>query len=75
MLIGSLYGEKILLLTSSAKWYLAHGLEITKIYQIVQYSSAKCFEGFGQSVTKARRAGDVDESKSLFANTSKLVGK
>ena len=75
MLIGSLVGKKVLLLTSLAKWYLSHGLVITKVYQIVQYIPSKCFEEFGDSVSAARRDGDVDSSKSLLADTSKLVGE
>ena len=43
MLIGSLKGEKILLLTPLAKWYVNHGLEITKIHQIVQYKPIQVF--------------------------------
>jgi G:T-mismatch repair DNA endonuclease (very short patch repair protein)/DNA-directed RNA polymerase subunit RPC12/RpoP len=75
MLVGSLQGTKILLLSTLAKWYLEHGLEITKVYQIVQYRPSRCFERFGHSVTEARRSGDVDSSKTLLANISKLVGK
>jgi G:T-mismatch repair DNA endonuclease (very short patch repair protein) len=75
MLIGSLRGTKILLLSTLAKWYLEHGLEITKVYQIIQYIPSRCFESFGHSVTEARRSGDVDSSKALLANISKLVGK
>ena len=75
MLIGSLKGEKILLLTPLAKWYVNHGLKITKIHQIVQYKPIKCFEKFGTSVSDARREGDVDSSKALLAEISKLVGK
>lgn len=74
MLIGSYFGEKILLMTPLAKWYLDRGLTITKIYQIVQYKPKRCFDTFASSVTKARREGDVDSSKSLLADISKLIG-
>jgi G:T-mismatch repair DNA endonuclease (very short patch repair protein) len=74
MLIGSLSGTKILLLNPLAKWYVNHGLEITHIHQIVQFIPLKCFECFGDSVTEARRAGDVSPDKALLAETSKLVG-
>jgi G:T-mismatch repair DNA endonuclease (very short patch repair protein) len=74
MLIGSLHGEQILLLTPLAKWYLSHGLKITKIHQIVQYIPQKCFERFGYSVCDARREGDVDSSEALLADTSELIG-
>ena len=75
MLIGSMFGKQILLLSSLAKWYVEHGLVITHIYEIVQYKPSKVFEKFGKSVTDARRLGDVDSSKSLLADISKLVGK
>lgn len=74
MLIGSMFGKKILLLTSLARWYLDQGLIISKVYQIVQFKPVKCFETFGNSVSDARRAGDVDPTKTLLAETSKLVG-
>ena len=75
MLIGSLRAEKILLLTPLVKWYLAHGLKITKIYQVVQFIPVKCFEHFGHTITKARREGDLDHLKTLVAEIMKLVGK
>ena len=75
MLIGSLFGDKILLSSPLAKWYIQHGLKITKIYQIIQYKPERCFEAFGESVSNSRREGDVDPSKSLLAETSKLVGR
>ena len=75
MLIGSLFGTKVLLTTPLAKWYLNHGLKISKVYQIIQYKPEKCFEAFGESVSRARREGDVDPSKALLADTSKLIGR
>lgn len=72
-LIGSLKGEKILLATPLLKWYLEHGLEVTHIYQVVEYTPKPCFKAFGEAVSNARRAGDVDPSKSIIADTMKLV--
>ena len=74
LLIGSYFGNKILLMTPLAKWYLDHGLKITKIYQIVQYKPERCFSKFADLVTMARREGDVDASKALLADISKLIG-
>ena len=74
MLIGSLKGEKILLLSELARWYLRHGLIITRIYQLVQYIPRRVFEAFGESVSNARRRGDADPDLALLATTSKLVG-
>jgi G:T-mismatch repair DNA endonuclease (very short patch repair protein) len=74
MLIGSLFGEKVLLLSTLARWYLDHGMVITKIYQLVDYTPRCAFERFGESVSNARRLGDEDPDKELLASTSKLVG-
>ena len=73
-LIGSMFGKKILLLTSLLQWYIKHGLEISKIYQIVQFKRSKCFLRFGEEVCDARREGDVDPSKKIIGETSKLSG-
>ena len=72
-LIGSLKGDKVLLATPLLKWYLEHGLEVTKIFQVVEYTPNPCFKPFGEAVSDARRAGDVDPSKSIIADTMKLV--
>ena len=55
MLVGSYRGEKILLTTPLLRWYLAHGLVVDRVYQIVEYSPKPCFQHFGESVSTARR--------------------
>ena len=74
MLVGSYRGEKILLTTPLLRWYLAHGLVVDRVYQIVEYSPKPCFQHFGESVSTARRNGDVDPDKSIIADTMKLLG-
>ena len=37
LLIGSYFGKKIRLTTPLLKWYLEHGLVITRIYTVVEY--------------------------------------
>ena len=74
MLVGSYRGEKILLTTPLLQWYLAHGLVVDRVYQIVEYSPKPCFRDFGESVSTARRAGDADPDKSIIADTIKLLG-
>jgi hypothetical protein len=73
-LIGSMRGERILLFTDLLVWYLEHGLVVDRIYQIVEYEANAVYREFGDSVTSARRAGDVDATQELLANTSKQVG-
>jgi G:T-mismatch repair DNA endonuclease (very short patch repair protein) len=74
MLVGSLRGDKILLLSELARWYLEHGLVITKIYQLIDYMPRKAFAPFVDSVSAARRLGDADPDQEMLASTSKLVG-
>ena len=73
-LIDSFHGEQILLATPLLKWYLEHGLEVTKIYQVIEYTPVPCFKPFREAVSDARRAGDVDPNKAIIADTMKLVG-
>ena len=74
MLIGSYRGDKILLATPLLRWYLAHGLVVDHVYQIIEYEPKPCFQNFGDSVSAARRAGDADPDKAIIADTMKLLG-
>ena len=51
MLVGSYRGDKILLATPLLQWYLAHGLVIDRVYQVVEYHREACFRHFGESVS------------------------
>ena len=51
MLVGSFRGVKILLATPLLRWYLAHGLVVDRVYQIIEYESNPCFRRFGESVS------------------------
>ena len=73
-LVGSYYGKKILLPTPLYNWYVAHGMQVKKVYQVVQYTPDDCFMKFGQQVSDARRKGDADPSQQILANTMKLLG-
>ena len=74
MLVGSFRGFKILLATPLLRWYLAHGLVVDRVYQIIEYEPNPCFRRFGESVSTARRAGDEDPDKAIIADTMKLLG-
>ena len=74
MLVGSFHGIKLLLATPLLRWYLAHGLVVDRVYQVVSYEPNPCFQRFGESVSAARRAGDADPDKSIIADTMKLLG-
>ena len=73
-LIGSLFGEKIMIITPLLNWYLDHGLEVTRVYQVVEYTPSKAFQRSGEDISDARRAGDADPDKKILAETKKLEG-
>ena len=74
MLVGSFRGVNILLATPLLRWYLAHGLVVERVYQIIEYEPNLCFRRFGESVSTARRAGDEDPDKAIISDTIKLFG-
>ena len=74
LLIGSYFGKKIGLTTPLLKWYLEHGLVITRIYTIVEYIPIAAFKHFAEQVTQARLDGDHDKDKAFTAEMIKLIG-
>ena len=74
MLVGSFRGDKMLFATPLLMWYLDHGLEVTRVYQVIEYEPNPCFRRFGDAVSTARREGDVHPHKAIIADTMKLLG-
>jgi hypothetical protein len=64
-----MFGEKIMVISPLLKWYVEHGLKVTQIHQVVEYTPATCFQKFGEQVSEARRAGDADPEKKIVAET------
>ena len=62
-----------MLATPLLKWYLEHGLEVTRVHQVVEFTHDPCFKPFGDSVSDARRAGEADLRKAIIADAMKLV--
>ncbi len=73
-LIGSYFGKDILLYTLLLKWHLQQGLKITKFHCAIKYAPDKSFQQFADEISDARRAGGIDDSKKLIAETMKLFG-
>ena len=74
MLVGGMKAQKILLATPLLKWYVEHGMVVTRVYQGVEYTAKPCFSEFANTVTNSRRDGDADPTKAILADTSKLIG-
>ena len=62
-LLGVMKAEKILLYSPLLKWYLNHGLRVTKIHRYISYTSSRPFAWFPEEVSSARRAADNDKQK------------
>lgn len=58
-LIGSYFGKQIIIYAPLLKWYLVHGLVITKTYSLIKAASSRPFKTFMERVSDARRTGDV----------------
>ena len=59
--------------TPLLKWYLEHGLEVTRVHQVIEFTPEPCFKPFRDAVSDARGAGDADPRKAIIADTMKLV--
>ena len=53
----SMTGDKILLATPLLKCYLEHGLKVTKVYQVVEFTPEPYFKPFGDAVSDKERWG------------------
>ena len=73
-LLGVMKAEKILLYSPLLKWYLNHGLQVTKIHRYISYTPGTPFKWFPEEVSSARRAADQDKNKKQLGDTAKLKG-
>ena len=73
-LLGVMKAKKILIYSPLLKWYLNHGLQVTKIQRYISYTSGRPFKWFPEEVSNARRAADKDKNKKQLGDTAKLKG-
>ncbi len=74
-LISSYHAKEILLTTPLLKWYLEHGLEVTRVHSFLEFEKAEpLFEDRGPEVVERRRQADVDPALATFAILMKLLG-
>ena len=57
MFVGSFRGVNILLAIPLLRWYLAHGLVVGRVYQIIEYEHNPFFRLFGGSVSMVDALG------------------
>ena len=73
-LIGSYFGDKILLATPLLKWYLEQGLVVTEIFQAIEFKPKKCFTELGKEVTFHRSNADSNPNLAMKGELFKLLG-
>ena len=75
MLIGSYFGEQVMVASPLLQWYCAHGLIADNITTFFEYDPVPCFQKFKEEVANACRKIDVNQSRTAAGNTAKLIGK
>ena len=73
MLMSSFHIKNGTIITPLLFYYLHLCLECTKIFQFVQYTPKKCFNGFVQSAGNAQRQGDENLNSTVVAEIMKLL--
>ena len=71
-LLGVIKMKQILLYTPLIKWYLQHGLRLTKVLQLVEYEQGKPFSWFPEEVRNASPEADKGHLKKQLGNAAKL---
>ena len=75
LLVGGMRGRQMLIATPLLIWYLQHGMIVTKIYQVVEFTPHQCFRDFMKEVSDSRRLGDAHPDKAIIADTKKTTRK
>ena len=73
LLVGGMKARQILLATPLLQWYLNHGLVVTRLYEIVEFSPVKCFKNFVDQGIEGRRQSDNDPNLGLLGDTFKIL--
>ena len=60
LLVRGMRAEKLLLATPLLRWYLDHGMHVSKVYQVVEFGHKKCFRTFVDQISESRRSADKD---------------
>lgn len=72
-LISGLRAEKVFLSSDLLQFYLKHGLEVTRVHQLVEWQGSYSFSKFSEWVMAQRRASDEDPTKEMLGNMSKQI--
>ena len=73
LLVGGMKARQILLSTPLLQWYLNHGLVVTRLYEIIEFSPVRCFKHFVDQGIEGRRQSDNDPNLGLLGDTFKIL--
>ena len=73
LLVGGMKARQILLSTPLLQWYLNHGLVVTRLYEVVEFSPVRCFKNFVDQGIEGRRQSDNDPDLGLLGDTFKIL--
>lgn len=73
-LINSFWARKILLTTPILKWYLDHGLRVTRVYSLLEMVPKSCFESIRDEIVEYRRQADRDPALKSSGENWKTLG-
>ena len=74
LLVGGMSAKKILLHSKLLKWYLNHGMNVSHIYEVIEFTPTKCFTDFTNTITSARREAEQNPDKQIIGQTFKIIG-
>lgn len=70
LMVDGMRARQMVIATPLLKWYLEHGMVVTNVYQVVEFTHQRCFRDFVRDVSDKRRLGDANPDKAIIANTS-----
>ena len=71
--MGGMKARQNLLATPLLQWYLNHRLDVTKIYQVVEFQGKRCFQEFVREVSNAHRKGNINPATAIIAEMMKVI--
>ena len=72
-LISSYHAREILIITPLLRWYMEHGLVVTKLYMTLEWEPRRCFQDLTQSMAECRRQSDRDLDQKIMGDAFKLL--
>ena len=72
MLISSYRVDCMLFITPLLRWYISHGLVITKVHLVIEWEGRQCFQDWMGEAADARRSAQRDPSKAMMGESAKL---